>query len=88
MENFCWGDLVSAGYNSNLKTIGPRMAQLLTSLYDRSQTTFTLRDVESITGLRPSLASSLIHKAAKRGLVSRLKRGVVLIIPAELGSGH
>ena len=64
------------------------MAQLLTSLYDRSQTTFTLRDVESITGLRPGLASSLIHKAAKRGLVSRLKRGVFLIIPSELGSGH
>ncbi len=62
------------------------MAQLLTALYDRSQTTFTLRDVERITGLRPSLASSLIHKAARRGLVSRLRRGLFVIIPSELGS--
>jgi predicted transcriptional regulator of viral defense system len=60
--------------------------QLLTALYDRAQTTFTLRDVERITGLRPSLASSLIHKAAKRGLVSRLKRGLFVIVPPELGS--
>ena len=52
------------------------------------KTTFTLRDVESITGLRPSLASSLNHKAAKSGLVSRLRRGVFLIIPSELESGH
>lgn len=62
------------------------MAQLLSALHDRSQTTFTLRDVVSITGLRSNLASSLIHKAANRGLVSRLKRGVFVIVPAELGS--
>jgi predicted transcriptional regulator of viral defense system len=62
------------------------MALLLRSLYDRSQTTFTLADVEKITGLRPSLASSLLHKAAKRGLVSRIKRGVFVVIPPEMGS--
>ena len=77
---------MSANYNPRLKTVGPRMAQLLTALHDRSQTTFTLRDVEKITGLRPNLASSLLHKAANRGLVSRLKRGVFVIVPAELGS--
>ena len=62
------------------------MALLLRSLYDRSQTTFTLADVEEITHLRPSLASSLLHKAAKRGLVSRLKRGVFVLVPPEMGS--
>lgn len=62
------------------------MAQLLSALHDRSQTTFTLRDVVKITGLRPNLASSLIHKAANRGLVSRLKRGLFVIVPSELGS--
>ena len=77
---------MSANYKPRLKTVGPRMAQLLTALHDRSQTTFTLRDVEKITGLRPNLASSLLHKAANRGLVSRLKRGVFVIVPAELGS--
>ncbi len=77
---------MSTNYHKVLKTVGRRTAQLLTALYDRSRTTFTLWDVEKITGLRPGLASSLIHKAAKRGLVSRLKRGVFMIVPAELGS--
>jgi predicted transcriptional regulator of viral defense system len=58
----------------------------LTTLYDRAQTTFTLADVVEITGLRPALASSLLHKAGKRGLVSRLKRGVWILVPPELGS--
>jgi predicted transcriptional regulator of viral defense system len=47
---------------------------------------FTLRDVERITGLRPSLASSLLHKAAKRGLVTLIKRGVFVLVPPEMGS--
>ncbi len=71
---------------TNLRTIGPRMAQLLNALHDRSQTTFTLLDVKEITGLVPALASSLLNKAARRGLVSRIKPGVYMIIPAELGS--
>jgi predicted transcriptional regulator of viral defense system len=62
------------------------MAQVLSALYGRSQTTFTLSDVEEITRLRPALASSLVHKAVKRGLVSRLKRGVFIVVPPELGS--
>lgn len=62
------------------------MALLLRTLYDRAQTTFTLADVEEITRLRPSLASSLLHKAAKRGLVSRLKRGAFILVPPEMGS--
>lgn len=62
------------------------MALLLGTLYDRSQTTFTLDDVEEITHLRPALASGLLHKAAKRGLVSRLKRGVFILVPPEIGS--
>ncbi len=62
------------------------MAPLLSALYDRAQTSFTLADAAELTGLRPALASSLLHKATKRGLVSRLKRGVWILIPAELGS--
>jgi predicted transcriptional regulator of viral defense system len=62
------------------------LAQLFSVLYDRSQTTFTLADAEEITGLRPSLASSLLHKAAKRGLVSRLKRGVFIMVPPQMGT--
>ena len=72
-------------YNS-LRTVGLRTAPLLNALYDRSQTTFTLADAVEITGLSPASASSLLHKAAKRGLVSRLKRGVWVLVPPQLGS--
>ncbi len=76
----------SSKHNSVLKTVGRQTARLLTALYDRSQSTFTLADAEKITGLKSSLASSLLHKAARRGLVSRLKPGVFIIVPPELGS--
>jgi predicted transcriptional regulator of viral defense system len=62
------------------------MAKLLMALYDSGQTTFTNADAVRITGLQPALASSLLHKAAKRGLVSRLKRGLFVIVPPELGT--
>src|SRR6478672_11452020 len=75
MVNRPVGKLVAAKRNS-LKTVGTKTAPLLSALYDRAQTTFTLADVVEITGLRHALASSLLHKAGKRGLVSRLKRGV------------
>jgi predicted transcriptional regulator of viral defense system len=68
------------------KTVGRRMAPLLAALYDRSQPTFTLADAQGITGLSAPLASSLLHKAVLRGLVSRLKPGVFVIVPPELGS--
>jgi predicted transcriptional regulator of viral defense system len=42
--------------------------------------------VVRITGLSASHASSLLHKASKRGLVSKLKRGLFVIVPPELGS--
>ncbi len=75
-----------AAKHNSLKTVGTQTAPLLSALYDRAQTTFTLDDATEITGLRPALASSLLHKAGKRGLVSRLKRGVWVLIPPELGS--
>jgi predicted transcriptional regulator of viral defense system len=76
----------SVEHNSVLKTAGRQTARLLTALYDRSQSTFTLVDAEKITGLSPRTASSLLHKAVRRGLVSRLKPGVFVVVPAELGS--
>jgi predicted transcriptional regulator of viral defense system len=67
------------------KTVGPRTAQLITELYERRRSTFTLSDVESITGLSKAAASSLISKAHKRGLVTRLRSGLYSLVPFELG---
>jgi predicted transcriptional regulator of viral defense system len=79
------GNVPSTKSNSR-RTAGGRTASLFSALYDRAQSTFTLADAVQITGLRPALASSLLHKAGKRGLVSRLKRGVFILVPPEMGS--
>jgi len=68
------------------KTVGNQMASLLSALYDRAQTTFTLADAVEITGLRPALASSLLIKPPSAGWFSHLKRGVFVLVPPELGS--
>ena len=47
--------------------------------------TFSLRDVEQITGLRGSSARTLIHKAERRGLITRLRSGLFTLVPFELG---
>jgi predicted transcriptional regulator of viral defense system len=67
-----------------LRTIGPQTARLLDGLYDRSATTFTLADVQAITGLRSELATGLVNKAIHRGVFSRLKGGLYAIVPPEL----
>ena len=77
---------MSTQHNIPSKTVGRQTAGLLASLYDRSQSTFTLADAQEITGLSSHLASSLLHKAVRRGLLSRLKPGVFVIVPPELGS--
>lgn len=70
-------------YNS--KTLGPMSSNLLVELNEKGKTTFSLRDVEEITGLRGSSARTLIHKAERRGLLTRLRSGLYTLIPFELG---
>lgn len=47
--------------------------------------TFTLQDAEEITGLRNSSVRTLIHKAERRGLITRLRPGLYTLVPFELG---
>lgn len=56
------------------------------ALYDSGKTMFTTAEAAQITGLSVALASSLLHKAQQRGLVSRLKRGLFVLVPPELGA--
>jgi predicted transcriptional regulator of viral defense system len=73
-------------HNPIPKTLGPKTALLFTQLYEQSKTTFTLADVEAITGLRGTSARTLVHKAAKRGLLTRLQPGLYTLVPFELGN--
>ena len=81
-ENIAPGSETSA---LGSKTLGPRSSALWVELNERGHTTFSLRDVEEITGLRGSSARTLIHKAERRGLVTRLRSGLYTLVPFELG---
>lgn len=84
-----WGDpmprILRAEAKVPSKTAGSRTAQLVTALYENGRTTFTHADVESITGLPPASARSLIRHAVARGVVSRLEPGLFVLVPPELG---
>lgn len=80
--------IMAVGPRRLLKTVGPRTAQLTTALYERARTTFTLTDVQVITGLAHASARSLVRNAVARGLVARLKPGLFVLIPPELGSAR
>ena len=67
------------------KTLGPQTSLLFVELNERGKTTFSLRDVEQITKLRGSSARTLILKAEKRGLITRLRPGLYTLVPFELG---
>jgi len=54
------------------------MANLIMALYDSGRTMFTTTEAAQITGLTVAIASSLLHRARKRGLF--------VIVPPELGS--
>lgn len=68
-----------------LKTLGPKAARLVTALHERSRTLFTLEDVATITGLREASARSFVRKLVHRGVAARLKPGLFVLVPFELG---
>src|ERR1700733_11516903 len=58
-----------AGARKKFRARGPTWVELT----ERGKTTFTLQDAEEITGLRGSSVRTLIHKAERRGLFTRLR---------------
>ena len=68
-----------------LKTIGPRLASVVSELYARQKTIFSNQDVQTITGLSPKAARGITTRLVERGLATRLKPGLFILVPAELG---
>lgn len=71
--------------STSLKTLGPQGAKLVTTLHDRSRAVFRLEDVRDITGLSESSARSFVRKLVDRGVATRLKPGLYVLVPFELG---
>ena len=60
--------------NLQLKTLGPRLAFLVTELYERQKTIFSVRDVESITGLSPNSTRGLVNRLVGKVVATDLNR--------------
>lgn len=71
--------------NIKLKTLGPQLAFLLAELYEQQKTIFSTRDVESISGLSSNAARGLVNRLVNKGVATRLKPGLFILVPAELG---
>lgn len=70
---------------SALKTLGTVSANLISSLYEKGKTIFTISDVEDITGLKSNWAAELTSELIKRNIIARIRRGKYIIVPQELG---
>jgi predicted transcriptional regulator of viral defense system len=54
-------------------------------LYERERRVFRLADVADITGLKGASARSFIRKLVDRGVATRLRSGLFVLVPFELG---
>ena len=71
--------------NKNIKTLGPQAANLVTTLHERNQVLFGVADVKRIAGLTDTSARSFLRTLVERGLVTRLKPGLYILVPFEMG---
>jgi predicted transcriptional regulator of viral defense system len=67
------------------KTLGPQSARLIAELHERGRTLFSHADVEQITSLPAKSARNLVASLVHRGVVTRLKPGLFILVPYELG---
>lgn len=73
-------------YNDNkLKTMGPQSAHLVATLYDQNKPVFRLIDVQKILHINDVASSNFVKKLVERGIVTRLKPGLFILVPFEMG---
>lgn len=67
------------------KTLGPLSAHLVTMLYEENRPVFRVADIQRILGMKEATARDLARKLVARAVTSRLKPGLYILIPFELG---
>lgn len=72
-------------HNTRIKTLGPQAARLVTSLHEENKPVFRLEDVHRILGLEEPSTRSLVRKLVNRGVATRLKPGLFILVPFKLG---
>ncbi len=71
--------------NNKLKTLGTQAAHLVTTLYERNRPMFCLKEVQKILRLDEVSSRNFVRKLVNRGVVTRLKPGLFILVPFELG---
>ena len=68
-----------------LKTLGPQAARLVAELHERGKALFSRADVEEITSLQAKSARNFVAALVRRGVATRLKPGLFILVHFELG---
>ena len=71
--------------NNKFKTLGTQAANLVTTLHETRRLVFSLSDVKQITGLASKSARNFAATLVQRGIATRLKAGLFILVPFELG---
>lgn len=72
-------------YNYPSKTLGRKAAYLITTLYEQNKQIFRLKDVQDILNTDKNYPRIFVRKLVNKGIVSRLKPGLFILVPFELG---
>ena len=67
------------------KTLGPQSARFVTALYEENRPVFRLGDVQRILAMKGDTARNFVRKLIDRAVASRLKPGLYILVPFELG---
>ncbi len=67
------------------KTLGSKAASLITTLYEEKHSIFRLKDVRKILSVGKPSATNFVRKLVNRGIATRLKPGLFILVPFELG---
>lgn len=67
------------------KTLGPQAARFVATLHDRGCRVFTLDQAIRICDAKPASVRRFITKLVARGIATRLKPGLFVLVPFELG---
>lgn len=67
------------------KTLGSQAAHVIMALHGSEKTVFRLDDVTTITGQSRASARSFVRKLVDRGVATRAKPGLYVLVPQELG---
>ncbi|MBU0606148.1 MAG: hypothetical protein KKH77_07665 [Candidatus Omnitrophica bacterium] len=73
---------------SSRKTLGPISAYLITQLKKANKSIFRIKDAGQILDKDEKASADLLSKLVKRGIVSRLKAGLFMIVPLEAGKNY